>query len=93
MSPRQFNTATADLCSRFRAEAERIEQGGGPAASQRQHAKGRLTARERIALLLDAGSPWLEIGLWAGWQMYADWGGARRPEWSAAWAWWLGGGR
>jgi len=51
-------------------------QGGGPAAIERQHAKGRKTARERIELLLDRGSPRFELGLWAAYQMYEEWGGA-----------------
>ncbi len=54
----------------------RIRSGGGSAAIDRQHEKGRLTARERIELLIDPGSPPLELGLWAGYEMYADWGGA-----------------
>ena len=52
-----------------------IRLGGGTKAIERQHAKGRLTARERIAKLCDADS-FFELGLWAAWQMYADWGGA-----------------
>ncbi|WP_425616455.1 acyl-CoA carboxylase subunit beta [Anatilimnocola sp. NA78] len=64
------------LLSSFATQAARIEQGGGSAAIERQHGKGRGTARERIAQLLDPGSPWLEIGLWAAFEMYADWGGA-----------------
>ena len=52
-----------------------IRLGGGTKAIERQHAKGRLTARERIAKLCDADSLF-ELGLWAAWQMYADWGGA-----------------
>ena len=51
-------------------------QGGGPAAIERQHAKGRLTARERIGLRWTPARFWLEIGLWAAWDMYAEWGGA-----------------
>jgi acetyl-CoA carboxylase carboxyltransferase component len=50
--------------------------GGGKSAIDRQHAKGRLTARERIAQLLDEGTSWFELGLWAAWGMYQDWGGA-----------------
>lgn len=53
-----------------------IELGGGKKAIARQHEKGRLTARERIAKLLDSPTDWLEIGLWAAWNMYDDWGGA-----------------
>ncbi len=60
----------------FAEQVALIEQGGGLAAIERQHAKGRGTARERIALLLDTDAPWLEIGIWAAFEMYADWGGA-----------------
>lgn len=54
-----------------------IELGGGTRAIERQHKKGRLTARERIAKLLDPKSFWQEVGLWAGWEMYSEWGGAK----------------
>src|SRR2546423_3258379 len=58
-------------------ELERhLRVGGGPAAVERQHAKRRLTARERIARLIDRDSPLLELGLWAAFEMYANWGGA-----------------
>src|SRR3954469_23302022 len=57
-------------------QEQAIRLGGGPAAIKRQHAKNRLTARERIVELLDPGAPFLELGLWAAWNMYADWGGA-----------------
>jgi len=53
-----------------------IRQGGGAKAIDRQHEKGRLTARERIARLLDPGTSFTELGLWAAWGMYAEWGGA-----------------
>jgi 3-methylcrotonyl-CoA carboxylase beta subunit len=53
-----------------------IRLGGGKKAIERQHAKGRLTARERIARLLDAETELFEIGLWAAHGMYAEWGGA-----------------
>src|SRR5436190_10569816 len=49
--------------------------GGGPKAIERQHEKNRLTARERIDRLVAAGS-FFELGLWAAWNMYRDWGGA-----------------
>ncbi len=52
-----------------------IRQGGGPKAAARQHEKNRLTARERIALLVEADR-FFELGLWAAWGMYAEWGGA-----------------
>jgi acetyl-CoA carboxylase carboxyltransferase component len=56
-------------------QEDTIRLGGGPKAIDRQHDKGRLTARERIDRLADPGS-FFELGLWAAWNMYADWGGA-----------------
>lgn len=58
------------------SEEATIRLGGGVEASARQHQKGRLTARERLARLLDPDSTWLELGLWAGHAMYDEWGGA-----------------
>ncbi len=52
-----------DLTAEFRELAQRLEQGGGPARIQREHEKGKLTARERVSRLRDPDSPWLEIGL------------------------------
>ncbi|HWG37630.1 MAG TPA: acyl-CoA carboxylase subunit beta [Terriglobales bacterium] len=60
----------------LREEESRLRQGGGAAAIRRQHEKSRLTARERIARLLDPGAEWLEIGIFAAWGMYEEWGGA-----------------
>jgi 3-methylcrotonyl-CoA carboxylase beta subunit len=54
----------------------KIRLGGGQGAIDRQHEKGRLTARERIALLIDKGSYFQEYGLWAAYGMYSDVGGA-----------------
>ena len=53
-----------------------IRLGGGLNAVEKQHRKGRLTARERIEWLMDPGSEFFELGLWAAWGMYAEWGGA-----------------
>ena len=55
---------------------DRLRQGGGIEASARQHEKGRMTARERLGRLLDPGAPALELGLWAAFEMYQEWGGA-----------------
>ncbi len=60
----------------LRRSEEQIRAGGGPRAVRRQHEKGRLTARERIQRLLDPGTEFLELGLWAAWGMYEEWGGA-----------------
>jgi acetyl-CoA carboxylase carboxyltransferase component len=57
-------------------EESHIRLGGGKKAIDRQHDKGRLTARERIARLIDPGTELFEIGLWAAHGMYAEWGGA-----------------
>src|SRR6201997_79385 len=65
----------ADLVSRVRNEEEKIREGGGPKAIDSQHAKGRLTARERIHLLVDPGS-FFELGTYAAFGMYEEWGGA-----------------
>lgn len=65
-----------DLVHKLRQQEEVLRQGGGPKAIQRQHDKGRLTARERIARLLDPDTPFFELGLWAAWNLYQDWGGA-----------------
>jgi acetyl-CoA carboxylase carboxyltransferase component len=58
------------------AEEATIRTGGGQKAIDRQHEKGRLTARERIARLIDSDRDWFELGLWAAWKMYGEWGGA-----------------
>jgi acetyl-CoA carboxylase carboxyltransferase component len=57
-------------------QEERIRQGGGAKAIEAQHRKKRLTARERLALLVDPGSEFFELGLFAGFEMYEEWGGA-----------------
>src|SRR6201993_5074832 len=65
----------ADLMSQVRNEGEKICEGGGAKAIESQHAKGRLTARERIALLADPDT-FSELGLYAAHGMYEEWGGA-----------------
>jgi acetyl-CoA carboxylase carboxyltransferase component len=68
--------APTEFIEELRREESALREGGGKQAIERQHAKGRLTARERIHRLLDPESELFELGLWAGWQMYKDWGGA-----------------
>jgi 3-methylcrotonyl-CoA carboxylase beta subunit len=60
----------------LKAEEVAIRLGGGAKAIERQHEKGRLTARERIQKLIDPGTEFFELGLWAAWGMYSEWGGA-----------------
>lgn len=69
-SPNPFLTA----CRALAAEEEQLRAGGGPAGRDRQHKLDRLTARERLAALLDPDATFLELGLWAAHRMYADWG-------------------
>ncbi len=68
--------ALAALLGAVRAEEDSIRQGGGAKAAEAQHAKGRLTVRERLRLLLDEGADFLELGLWAAYEMYGEYGGA-----------------
>jgi 3-methylcrotonyl-CoA carboxylase beta subunit len=65
----------ADLVSQVRNEEEKIREGGGSKAIESQHAKKRLTARERIGLLADPGT-FFELGIYAAHGMYEEWGGA-----------------
>jgi acetyl-CoA carboxylase carboxyltransferase component len=65
-----------DLLQQCKSQESTLREGGGASAVERQHKKGRLTARERIDRLIDPGSYFLELDLWAGWQMYEEWGGA-----------------
>lgn len=68
--------ALAELVATVRTEEEKIREGGGAKAIESQHNKGRLTVRERIALLLDPGAEFFELGVYAAHQMYEEWGGA-----------------
>ncbi|MFN4261475.1 MAG: acyl-CoA carboxylase subunit beta [Gemmataceae bacterium] len=68
--------AMNELLDPIHRQEEVIRAGGGRKAAERQHAKGRLTARERLDRLIDSGTTFFELGLWAAWGMYQDWGGA-----------------
>src|SRR5881227_1138915 len=75
MSSRSAKAETMrDRCGKIRAEEEQLREGGGKAGQERQHKLGRLVARERIARLLDRDSNFFEIGLWAAYKMYEQWG-------------------
>jgi len=65
-----------DRLTEIKNEEERIRQGGGAKAIESQHKKGRLTARERIAELIDPQTEFFELGLYAAYEMYEEWGGA-----------------
>ena len=65
-----------DRLTEIKNEEERIRQCGGAKAIEAQHKKGRLTARERIAKLIDPKTEFFELGLYAAYEMYEEWGGA-----------------
>jgi acetyl-CoA carboxylase carboxyltransferase component len=68
--------ALAEKMTEIHNEEAKIREGGGAKAIESQHQKGRLTARERIALLIDKGSRFRELGLYTAYKMYEEWGGA-----------------
>jgi acetyl-CoA carboxylase carboxyltransferase component len=61
-------------CAAIAKEEAALREGGGKAGHERQRKAGRLPARERISHLLDKGSAFFEIGLWAAHKMYEEWG-------------------
>ena len=64
------------LVSDLRNRLAKIKLGGGQKRIDKQHSQGKLTARERIAYLLDEKKPSIEIGAFAGDGMYEEQGGA-----------------
>ena len=63
------------MVSELKKQLEQIKLGGGKTSTEKHKAKGKLTARERLDLLFDKGKPTVEIGSFAGWNMYAEQGG------------------
>ncbi|MFT3685492.1 MAG: acyl-CoA carboxylase subunit beta [Phycisphaerales bacterium] len=88
----QAELSLKELTDLYRVDEQLIRAGGGKGAIARQHEKGRLTARERVEMLVDGGpkdasnlkgvlpsggpSRFTELGLWSAWGMYGDQGGA-----------------
>jgi 3-methylcrotonyl-CoA carboxylase beta subunit len=73
----QSNVAAMhSLLAEFESEQAMIRQGGGAKATEAQHKKQRLTVRERLELLLDPGTEFHELSIYAAHGMYADYGGA-----------------
>jgi 3-methylcrotonyl-CoA carboxylase beta subunit len=68
--------AMVERLTELKNEEETIRQGGGAKAIESQHKKGRWTARERIARLIDPKTQFFELGLYAAYEMYEEWGGA-----------------
>ena len=61
--------------ARLQHRLEKIKLGGGEKRIAQQHAQGKMSVRERVNYLIDEGSPFLEIGAFAGYEMYPDEGG------------------
>lgn len=64
--------AMRELIGDLNTKVEQIKLGGGEALQERHQARGKLLARDRIERLLDPGSPFLEIGQFAAWEVYDD---------------------
>ncbi|HTP12092.1 MAG TPA: carboxyl transferase domain-containing protein [Bacteroidota bacterium] len=64
------------LQDRIKASADVVRRGGGPDAIERHRKRGKMFVRDRIDRLIDPGSRFLEVGLFAGYGMYEEYGGA-----------------
>ncbi|MDA9121129.1 acyl-CoA carboxylase subunit beta [Flavobacteriales bacterium] len=63
------------LISKMENKLDKIYLGGGQKRIDKEHAKGKMTARERVAALVDPGTETIEIGVFAGYDMYEEHGG------------------
>ena len=63
------------LLTDVKKRLEKVKLGGGKKKIEKQHAQGKMTARERIASLLDSDRPSFEIGAFAAEGMYSEHGG------------------
>ena len=63
------------LISEMRRRHAEVSLGGGKKKMEKQHVKGKLTARERIDCLKDKDAEFLEIAAFAGYDMYPEYGG------------------
>ncbi|MEO3387797.1 carboxyl transferase domain-containing protein [Mesorhizobium sp. CAU 1741] len=61
-----------ELVADIAEKASTVERGGPDEARERHISRGKLLPRDRLAQLLDTGSPFLEIGQFAAWSMYGD---------------------
>ena len=64
--------AMRSLIAELRERLQRVRQGGGTAQVERHHSRGKLTARERIELLIDPDTALLELSPLAAWGVYDD---------------------
>ncbi len=80
MSPKEIaknrnEDAMRLLVSQVNSHLETIAQGGGPKRIEKEHKKGKFTARERIEKLIDPNTQFYELGAFAGFEMYEEYGG------------------
>jgi 3-methylcrotonyl-CoA carboxylase beta subunit len=68
-------SAMQTLVDKTNQHLQKIFEGGGEKAIAKQREKNKLTARERIDYLIDKGSDFIEIGAFAGFEMYEEQGG------------------
>jgi acetyl-CoA carboxylase carboxyltransferase component len=73
-SPRAAGEVLRAHCAAIAKEEALLREGGGKAGHERQRKMGRLPVRERLSHLLDKDTPFFEIGLWAAYKMYEQWG-------------------
>ena len=79
-APAQTSTRLRELTNELKELEARIRLGGGPDKIERQHSQGKLTARERIDLLLDQGAYAQEIGLLVAYDQYRETGEKGKGE-------------
>jgi 3-methylcrotonyl-CoA carboxylase beta subunit len=75
--PRPSTASTVTLrdhCVGIMRQEAVLREGGGKAGLERQRKLGRLPARERIRHLLDKEAEFFEVGIWAAYKMYEEWG-------------------
>ncbi len=63
------------LASELKKRLLKVYKGGGAKRMEKEHSKGKMTARERLDFLMDSDKPTIEIGAFAGYEMYEEHGG------------------
>ena len=63
------------LISKMESKLDKIYLGGGQKRIDKEHAKGKMTARERVSALVDPNTDTIEMGAFAGYDMYLEHGG------------------
>lgn len=71
----EINPIMQELINELHLRFEKVAEGGGKKAAAKQKEKGKMLARERVNYLLDADKPQIEIGAFAGYEMYEEQGG------------------